>query len=225
LLLTDPPYGGIISQAWDRVSNDAEHAKCLVDFMKKYSAFFGEGSPAYVFGGVGRYRNRAFYRFLADIEWETDWRLAHHITWAKKRAYGVQSNYLFTREEIAFLVLGNKGKPKVFNVPYLDVVRGYAGYNKAYPAKSEFKRRTSVWSDVTEILRGKQHPTEKPVELLKIPVSVHVPKGGWVLDAFAGSGSTGIAARELGCRFVLVEKEKKDVELILNRLGGVKREA
>ena len=39
---------------------------------------------------------------------------------------------MFTREECVMLVKGNK--PATFNVPYLDQLRGYARFNKKYPA-------------------------------------------------------------------------------------------
>jgi hypothetical protein len=58
-------------------------------------------------------------------------------------------------------VKGNAKKPRVFNVPLLDKKRGYTGYNKKYPAKSEFFMRSNVWTDVTEIVQEKLHPTQK----------------------------------------------------------------
>jgi DNA modification methylase len=97
----------------------------------------------------------------------------------------------------------------VFNIPLLDTKRGYAGYNKKYPAKSEFYRRTNVWMDVTEIMRGKVHPTQKAQRVIEIPIEVHTNPGEWVIDPFAGSGATGHAARKLGRKFVLIEKDEE----------------
>lgn len=45
------------------------------------------------------------------------------------------------------------------------------------------------------------HITEKPVDLLEVAVQV-APPGGLVLDPFAGSGTTGMAAVQQGRRFV-----------------------
>lgn len=54
-------------------------------------------------------------------------------------------------------------------------------------------------------VRGGDHPTQKPVELLRDLVSVTCPPGGTVLDCFAGSGATGRAAAECGCSAILIE--------------------
>ena len=110
-------------------------------------------------------------------------------------------------------------KPRVFNVPYLNELRGYEGYNKKYPAKSPYKRRTSVWTDLTEIMKGKVHPTEKPQELLKVIIETSSNLGEVVFDPFAGSGSTGLAARSLNRSFVLIEKDKTYFDLIVARLS------
>ena len=88
----------------------------------------------------------------------------------------------------------------------------YAGYHASYPAKSEYLRRTSVWTDVTEILRGKTHPAQKPDPLHEIPIEVHTQPGEWVLDPFAGSGTRARAARTLGRRFILVEADAEQFE-------------
>jgi DNA modification methylase len=174
----------------------------------------------YVWGGIGKPHFRPFYRYLADVENRTKWQLANHITWSKKRAYGVSHNYLFTREECAYLTLGDIKKPRMFNIPLLDEKRGYAGYNNKYPAKSEFLRRTNVWRDITEIMQGKVHVCQKPEKLAEIMIATHTTDGEWVLDPFAGSGSTGLAARRMGRRFVLVEQDERAVNVILDRMAG-----
>lgn len=63
------------------------------------------------------------------------------------------------------------------------------------------------------------HPTEKPVELLDPLIRYGCPPGGLVLDPFAGSGSTGDAARAVGRRAVLIEADEKTCELAARRLS------
>lgn len=216
LIVTDPPYNINIAK-WDRVEDLDD---VLFEFLNIYSHLLLPNSAAYVFGGIGKPGNRPFFKFLSEVEDKTQFQLSNLITWSKKRAYGVQHNYLFTREEIAYLVLGSDiKKPRVFNVPYLDQLRGYEGYNKKYPAKSPYKRRTSVWTDVTEILRGKVHETEKPVKLINIMIEASSNPGETVLDQFAGSGSTAVSARGLGRRFVLIEKDEKYYKQIVDQLS------
>jgi DNA modification methylase len=54
---------------------------------------------------------------------------------------------------------------------------------------------------------GSKHPTVKPTDLMRWLVRLVCPPGGLVLDPFAGSGSTGLAADQCGMRSVLVERD------------------
>jgi len=54
--------------------------------------------------------------------------------------------------------------------------------------------------------RKNNHPTVKALKLMRWLVSLVTPAGGVVLDPFTGSGSTGVAALELGMRFIGVEQ-------------------
>ena len=53
------------------------------------------------------------------------------------------------------------------------------------------------------------HPTVKPLELMKYLIKMVAPKGALVLDPFMGSGSTGVAAVQIGRNFLGVEKEEE----------------
>ena len=115
-------------------------------------------------------------------------------------------------------MLGDVKHPRKFTVPLLERKRGYAGYNEKYPAKSDFLRRTNVWDDITEILKDKTHATQKPVRLMEIPIEVHTEPGEWVLDPFAGSGTTAHAARNLGRRWIVVERDGDEFEKMVDSL-------
>lgn len=54
---------------------------------------------------------------------------------------------------------------------------------------------------------GSKHPTVKPVDLMQYLCRLVTPKGGTVLDLFAGTGTTGEAARREGFNAVLIERE------------------
>jgi site-specific DNA-methyltransferase (adenine-specific) len=54
---------------------------------------------------------------------------------------------------------------------------------------------------------GSKHPTVKPVDLMQYLVRLVTPKGGTVLDLFAGTGTTGEAALREGFNAVLIERE------------------
>ena len=54
-----------------------------------------------------------------------------------------------------------------------------------------------------------KHPTQKPLLLLSRIILASTEKGAWILDPFAGSSTTGIAANLLGRRFLGIEKEEE----------------
>lgn len=57
--------------------------------------------------------------------------------------------------------------------------------------------------------KNKIHPTQKPVELLEYLIQLLSNEGDVVLDTFAGSGSTGIAATNRNRQFILIERDRK----------------
>jgi DNA modification methylase len=67
--------------------------------------------------------------------------------------------------------------------------------------------------------KGNTHPTVKPTALMRYLCRLVTPPGGIILDPFAGSGSTGVAARLEGFSAILIEKEHEHFETIRRRLG------
>lgn len=65
---------------------------------------------------------------------------------------------------------------------------------------------------------GREHPTQKPKTLMQwcIEIAGDVET---IIDPFAGSGTTGRAAKDLGKRAVLIEREEKYCEIAANRLS------
>lgn len=71
------------------------------------------------------------------------------------------------------------------------------------------------------ICHGKEryeHPTQKPLELIKDLIKKHSNPGDVVLDSFAGTGTAGHAAYLLDRKFILIEKEEKYFQIIKKRL-------
>jgi len=65
---------------------------------------------------------------------------------------------------------------------------------------------------------GNNHPTVKPIELMKYLIRLITPPGGTVLDPFNGSGSTGCAAVELGHPYIGCELDPAYVEIATKRI-------
>jgi len=71
----------------------------------------------------------------------------------------------------------------------------------------------------TEDRWGSRHPTVKPVALMKWLVQLVTPLRGIVLDPFAGSGTTGVAALATGRDAILIERESNWFNDIQERIG------
>jgi site-specific DNA-methyltransferase (adenine-specific) len=62
------------------------------------------------------------------------------------------------------------------------------------------------------------HPTQKPVALLEYLIKTYTLEGETVLDFTMGSGSTGVACRNLGRKFIGIEKDANYFEIAKNRI-------
>ena len=69
---------------------------------------------------------------------------------------------------------------------------------------------------------GNNHPTVKPVTLMKYLIKLVAPKGAHIVDPFCGSGSTGMAAKELGYKFTGIEMDKSYCEIAKKRISVCK---
>jgi site-specific DNA-methyltransferase (adenine-specific) len=85
---------------------------------------------------------------------------------------------------------------------------------------------SSVWSIPSvpkkEKLHG-YHPTQKPLRLVRRAILASSREGDLVFDPFCGSGTTGVAAKELGRFFVGVEKQEEYAKLAERRIGAAER--
>jgi DNA modification methylase len=72
----------------------------------------------------------------------------------------------------------------------------------------------------TERMEFNNHPTVKPIELMKYLIRLITPAGGTVLDPFNGSGSTGCAAVDLGHPYIGCELDENYVEIAKRRIDA-----
>lgn len=200
LAICDAPYG-ITKEKWDVARYN--------DWMALCANNVAHDATICMWGGTGTPKKRPFILFAATVEAGfPEWTILNWITWGKRRAYGTPGNYLYTREECLILTRGNP----VFNIPLLETKRGYAGFNLKYPAKSEFLRRSNVWTDINELFKGKTHPNEKPRRLYEVLIETHSSRGDTVFDPCAGSGVTQRAARATGRHSVIIEQDRAYLE-------------
>ena len=85
-------------------------------------------------------------------------------------------------------------------------------------AKSINNPSSQTVHNFDNIIGNKQHPTEKPVDLMKLYVENSSQVGDTVLDPFMGVGSTGVACKELGRNFIGVELDKQYFHIAESRI-------
>ena len=85
---------------------------------------------------------------------------------------------------------------------------------------------SSVWRIPSVPMREKSHgshPTQKPLRLVRRAVLASTGEGELVFDPFCGSGTTGVAAKELDRFFVGAEREQEYAELATRRIAAAMR--
>lgn len=142
----------------------------------------------------------------------TDWRMLPHV------APAMESSGLIFRN----LVVWDKGSPGLGDgfKPTHEMIMHFAkGTPRLFSKKGSNVIRTRRVPGAKKI-----HPTEKPAELLGRLIQVVTEPGDTVLDPFAGSGSCGVAATELGRHFMGVDRERRFLERAAERLEAVSRQ-
>jgi site-specific DNA-methyltransferase (adenine-specific) len=89
------------------------------------------------------------------------------------------------------------------------------------------KLPTDVWWHTIVSPTGKEktgYPTQKPMGILRRIIQASSKEGDVVLDFFAGSGTTGVVANDLRRTFILVDQNPEAIDIIKQRLDGVKYE-
>jgi site-specific DNA-methyltransferase (adenine-specific) len=148
--------------------------------------------------------------FINEIIWAYDfggrakdrWPAKHdNILFYAKNA----DNFIFNREDID-------------RIPYM--APGLVGKEKAEKGKLP----TDTWWHTIVGTNSKEktgYPTQKPLGVLKRIVAASSPKGGTVMDFFAGSGTTGQACLELGRHFILVDNNLQALEVMQKRFEEI----
>ncbi len=85
------------------------------------------------------------------------------------------------------------------------------------------KLPTDVWWHTIVPTSGREktgYPAQKPEGILRRIVAASTRPGDWCLDFFAGSGTLGAVAAQLGRRYVLIDSNPEAVEIMRTRLAG-----
>ena len=230
LLLTDPPYYGIVDEPWDNQwKTQEEFVGWLTGiFLLALPKLTADGSLIF-FGGLGKHGCHPLFGLVRGLE-NGGYAYRNWITWKKRRAYGKSHDYLYTREEILWFSRSSSRTEVVFHKPYTSELRGYEGFDPRYKALSDYKRVGNVFTDiedpgtvvddVTELFRPGRY-CQKPGKLIARLVETHTDPGDLVVDPFAGWGTTVIESLKLGRRALgseIIPKDAGEADLRARRV-------
>ena len=108
--------------------------------------------------------------------------------------------------------------PGYFTRPYEELKQQYEELRRPFSVSAEVPY-TDVWTFPTVNAYPGKHPCEKPQELLKHIIQASSREGATMLDCFAGSGSTLLAAKQLNRQFVGIEIDPHWHSLASQRVG------
>ncbi|WP_285042963.1 site-specific DNA-methyltransferase [Plantibacter sp. LMC-P-059a] len=165
------------------------------------------------------YREAHYAKVLLDALFGRECFL-NEIIWAYDYGAKAQSRWPTKHDTILVYVKDPKGyhfdNATVDREPYM--APGLVTAEKA----ARGKLPTDVWWHTIVSPTGREktgYPTQKPEGILRRIVQASSREGDWVLDFFAGSGTTGAVAKALGRRYVLVDENPQALEIIRARLA------
>jgi len=199
---TDPPYGVDYvgkTQSAKRIRNDGAPGleRLLTEAFRCAMAVCEPRSPWYVAHPAG-----AQAQVFASVVSALGMQVHEGLVWVKDVFVLGHSDYHYQHEPILYGYMPGAGRSG----------RGRHEGSRWYGDNAQ----TSVFQ-VPRPKRSEDHPTTKPVELVAIALRNSSPAGGLVFDPFLGSGTTLIAAEQLGRTCYGLEIDPAYVDVIVQR--------
>ena len=202
MIWTDPPYGvDYVGKTEDALTIQHDASTGLLQLLTSAWAAAApvlvDCAPFYVAGPTGD--NAISFLRSFDV---AGWRYKQMLVWVKNTMVLGRQDHQLKHEGIYY---GNAPGTRIAGRMAKDSYRWYGGDNV-----------TSVF-EVPKPAASREHPTMKPVKLIRPGIENSSQTGEIVLDMFAGSGSTLIAAHQLGRRAFLVEYDPRYAQVIRDR--------
>ena len=199
LIVTDPPYN--LKKNYGTASNDNlpsdQYWKLVESWTKEWYRLLGDGY-CYV-----SHSDKGIYNLKPQME-TSGFKYIQTLVWWGKNGYSMQlhrRSWSYRHELILFC---QKGEPGVLSAG--DPGDWYTSVIEAPRPQSNFKE-------------GRFHPTQKPL-LLYWRLIKRTP-GGIILDPFCGSGTTCVAAKKLGRRYIGIDISPEYCQIARSRLEAV----
>ncbi len=149
---------------------------------------------------------------IAQILQELDFKILNSVTWQKTNPPPNFSCRSFTHStEQIIWARKNKKVPHYYNYELMKELNGGKQMKDVWPLPA-----IAPW----EKKCGK-HPTQKPLSVLTRAILASTKPNSWILDPFAGSSATGIAANLANRRYLGIDKEKEFLDISKNRKSEI----
>lgn len=234
MILADPPYFQVLEkERWDNTwRSPDDYLNWTLKWVRECRRVLKQDGLLYIFGQLGK-REHVWLHTCSMLAKE----MQFHDMLIWDRAVGYNERYdSFTPQYEMILVLRQAANAKPYfdknavRLPYdEETIRNYLR-DKRYKDKDAREKHLRKGKYATNILRvpslkgsSKEkvgHPSQKPLALIKWLVSASTRKGDHVLDPFLGSGTTAVAAQELGRRWLGIESNPDYVKIAQKRISG-----
>lgn len=203
-IISDIPYN--IKQAeWDSDFN-------LEDLLPNLYAILKDGGNIIIFNGWSNVLD-------TKVSMDKYFTIRNWIIYDRIKGRGAKTNLVSTREDILWYSKGEKS-PYTFNKVMSNIPKKTGGLGMK---NGETNRALSnVWSDISPIVPWSKervnHPTQKPVQLMERCIKLWTNELDTVLDFTMGSGSTGVACKNLRRNFIGIEIDETYFNIAKNRI-------
>jgi site-specific DNA-methyltransferase (adenine-specific) len=210
MVLTDPPYGTTACK-WDSVIDLSLMWEQLKRIIKPNGAIVMTASQPFTSALVMSNPKMFCYEWI----------------WVKSKITGVlNAKRMPVRKHEQVLVFSAKKSPGTYNAQGLEkkgTITKQGGNSDNYGQRNakEYVQEFTNWPrDVLEIKsEGKTvHPTQKPVALMEYLIKTYTNEGETVLDFTMGSGTTGVACKNLNREFIGIELDETYFNIAKQRI-------
>lgn len=151
------------------------------------------------------------------IELNKFFTMRNWIIYDRIKGRGSKYNLVSTREDILWY---SKGNNYTYNPQVSNIKKKTGGMGKKNG--EENRKLTNVWYDISPLVPWSKervkHPTQKPVQLMERCVKLWSNEGDTILDFTMGSGSTGVACKNLNRDFIGIELDEEYFKIAKERI-------
>lgn len=213
-IVSDPPFG-TTNARWDQVATNAEWWREALRVTRQDSAIVLFACGQYMADLIVQQRELYRYKWV----WKRGERPtgAIDVSWRPLRIH--EDVLVFCRKRPAYYPVMRKGSLVLKRPLGSSELYGDCRHDRDQTYYSAARHPQDVIDVASPRGEARVHPTQKPVELLDLLVRSYVPEGGVVLDPFAGSGATGVAAVMYRRRAILCERDAEYAKVIRDRMS------